>query len=330
MNILIPRLNPPGNHLTSTDAQSTKEPAARYCYEVTLTHALNKPFVCCLKPLRFRWQEHLKRHLRGRHTNEKPFVCTECGEKCSRPDNLLQYIHTHSSETEPAIIRNEDVALRPTRSQRVCKRYSSSRTYGQGLCSARCVKPKFDPCRTKPPAVSRPDQGASRKPPAASHKNPTKPGILQRRLCAGVPKPSNMVSSRNPSARDANPVAGPLSPRRPFSGSTQPTEGSEDHLPPVREVRGEHDDGIDYRRSHACTYEPVSLMALRRPEHPTRSLRFRQGRRQRRPCPISLDCSGHGGPRRKEAEGSLDVPSPRATGRDKGPPRVLRADLHQP
>jgi hypothetical protein len=53
--------------------------------------------VCELCNRRFRRQEHLKRHYRSLHTQEKPFECNECGKKFSRSDNLAQHARTHGS-----------------------------------------------------------------------------------------------------------------------------------------------------------------------------------------------------------------------------------------
>ncbi|KAK8088863.1 cutinase G-box binding protein [Apiospora hydei] len=54
-------------------------------------------FVCELCNRRFRRQEHLKRHYRSLHTQDKPFECHECGKKFSRSDNLAQHARTHGS-----------------------------------------------------------------------------------------------------------------------------------------------------------------------------------------------------------------------------------------
>lgn len=62
----------------------------------TLEYDASKQFVCSYCLRRFRRQEHLKRHFRSLHTNEKPFDCTLCGKKFSRSDNLAQHIKTHS------------------------------------------------------------------------------------------------------------------------------------------------------------------------------------------------------------------------------------------
>jgi len=58
-----------------------------------------KLFICsvlgCEK--RFRRSEHLKRHARSLHTQEKPYVCTlpGCNKKFSRSDNLNQHLRVH-------------------------------------------------------------------------------------------------------------------------------------------------------------------------------------------------------------------------------------------
>ncbi|KAF4123520.1 hypothetical protein GMORB2_6221 [Geosmithia morbida] len=63
----------------------------------SLTDDPSKTFVCELCNRRFRRQEHLKRHYRSLHTQEKPFECEECGKKFSRSDNLAQHGRTHGS-----------------------------------------------------------------------------------------------------------------------------------------------------------------------------------------------------------------------------------------
>lgn len=62
----------------------------------SLTEDPSKTFVCDLCNRRFRRQEHLKRHYRSLHTQEKPFECSECGKKFSRSDNLVQHARTHA------------------------------------------------------------------------------------------------------------------------------------------------------------------------------------------------------------------------------------------
>ncbi|RDW81316.1 putative C2H2 transcription factor (Seb1) [Aspergillus mulundensis] len=63
----------------------------------SLTDDPSKTFVCTLCSRRFRRQEHLKRHYRSLHTQDKPFECGECGKKFSRSDNLAQHARTHAA-----------------------------------------------------------------------------------------------------------------------------------------------------------------------------------------------------------------------------------------
>ncbi|KAL4928852.1 putative C2H2 transcription factor (Seb1) [Aspergillus undulatus] len=65
----------------------------------SLTDDPSKTFVCTLCSRRFRRQEHLKRHYRSLHTEDKPFECGECGKKFSRSDNLAQHARTHATNT---------------------------------------------------------------------------------------------------------------------------------------------------------------------------------------------------------------------------------------
>lgn len=73
---------------TSTNRRGRKQ---------SLTEDPSKTFVCNLCSRRFRRQEHLKRHYRSLHTQDKPFECNECGKKFSRSDNLAQHARTHGS-----------------------------------------------------------------------------------------------------------------------------------------------------------------------------------------------------------------------------------------
>ncbi|OAP54970.1 hypothetical protein AYL99_10670 [Fonsecaea erecta] len=72
-------------------------PANRRGRKQSLTEDPSKTFVCTLCSRRFRRQEHLKRHYRSLHTQDKPFECNECGKKFSRSDNLAQHARTHGS-----------------------------------------------------------------------------------------------------------------------------------------------------------------------------------------------------------------------------------------
>lgn len=72
-------------------------PANRRGRKQSLTEDPSKTFVCELCNRRFRRQEHLKRHYRSLHTQDKPFECHECGKKFSRSDNLAQHARTHGS-----------------------------------------------------------------------------------------------------------------------------------------------------------------------------------------------------------------------------------------
>ncbi|RMZ91680.1 hypothetical protein DV736_g1094, partial [Chaetothyriales sp. CBS 134916] len=72
-------------------------PTNRRGRKQSLTEDPSKTFVCTLCSRRFRRQEHLKRHYRSLHTQDKPFECNECGKKFSRSDNLAQHSRTHGS-----------------------------------------------------------------------------------------------------------------------------------------------------------------------------------------------------------------------------------------
>ncbi len=81
----------------NTPAQSSQPGASRRGRKQSLTEDPSKTFICTLCSRRFRRQEHLKRHYRSLHTQDKPFECNECGKKFSRSDNLAQHARTHGS-----------------------------------------------------------------------------------------------------------------------------------------------------------------------------------------------------------------------------------------
>jgi hypothetical protein len=77
----------------------------------SLTEDPSKTFVCELCNRRFRRQEHLKRHYRSLHTQDKPFECHECGKKFSRSDNLAQHARTHGSGAVHLDLINDPEAM---------------------------------------------------------------------------------------------------------------------------------------------------------------------------------------------------------------------------
>ncbi|KAL1898058.1 hypothetical protein Cpir12675_002076 [Ceratocystis pirilliformis] len=81
----------------SASPTAVAAPSSRRGRKQSLTEDPSKTFVCDLCNRRFRRQEHLKRHYRSLHTQEKPFECTDCGKKFSRSDNLAQHARTHGS-----------------------------------------------------------------------------------------------------------------------------------------------------------------------------------------------------------------------------------------
>ncbi|KAL8370806.1 hypothetical protein RB595_000917 [Gaeumannomyces hyphopodioides] len=85
-------------------------PTSRRGRKQSLTEDPSKTFKCELCDRRFRRQEHLKRHYRSLHTQDKPFECHECGKKFSRSDNLTQHARTHGSGAIPLnLIEDGDV-----------------------------------------------------------------------------------------------------------------------------------------------------------------------------------------------------------------------------
>ncbi|EEP77612.1 predicted protein [Uncinocarpus reesii 1704] len=89
--------NQPSTNASGTSVPPPVVPVSRRGRKQSLTDDPSKTFVCSLCSRRFRRQEHLKRHYRSLHTEEKPFECTECGKKFSRSDNLAQHARTHGN-----------------------------------------------------------------------------------------------------------------------------------------------------------------------------------------------------------------------------------------
>lgn len=81
----------------NSDLNTERPLVTRRGRKQSLTEDLSKTFVCELCNRRFRRQEHLKRHYRSLHTQDKPFECHECGKRFSRSDNLSQHARTHGS-----------------------------------------------------------------------------------------------------------------------------------------------------------------------------------------------------------------------------------------
>lgn len=86
---------PPSTDGSCTDSEPAPVSVNRRGRKQSLTEDPSKTFVCTLCSRRFRRQEHLKRHYRSLHTQDKPFECHECGKKFSRSDNLAQHSRTH-------------------------------------------------------------------------------------------------------------------------------------------------------------------------------------------------------------------------------------------
>jgi hypothetical protein len=87
------------NSVISSESGNTpsNQPVNRRGRKQSLTDDPSKTFVCEICNRRFRRQEHLKRHYRSLHTDQKPFECHDCGKKFSRSDNLSQHARTHGS-----------------------------------------------------------------------------------------------------------------------------------------------------------------------------------------------------------------------------------------
>ncbi|OAA68618.1 c2h2 transcription factor [Niveomyces insectorum RCEF 264] len=81
----------------NNDASTAPTATSRRGRKQSLTDDPSKIFACDLCNRKFRRQEHLKRHYRSLHTQDKPFNCEECGKKFSRSDNLAQHARTHGA-----------------------------------------------------------------------------------------------------------------------------------------------------------------------------------------------------------------------------------------
>lgn len=133
-----------------------------------------KQFVCEIKGCgkRFRRSEHLKRHIRSLHTNEKPYQCDRCMKRFSRSDNLAQHSRIHKAgaaarTNESTAGVNGAVASGSNNAQRRHpQKYACSdmvndlaQNGAAGLASANDMIPEHSPCMSataalQPPAVS--------------------------------------------------------------------------------------------------------------------------------------------------------------------------------
>lgn len=94
-SLSVPHSHASAHSDCSTDSEPAPVSVNRRGRKQSLTEDPSKTFVCTLCSRRFRRQEHLKRHYRSLHTQDKPFECHECGKKFSRSDNLAQHARTH-------------------------------------------------------------------------------------------------------------------------------------------------------------------------------------------------------------------------------------------
>ncbi|CAO3578034.1 unnamed protein product [Absidia cylindrospora] len=96
------QLSPPSPTIPSSAMTNRRRPPIRT--STTRTNKEKRTFACQVEECGkvFKRSEHLKRHIRSIHTNEKPFECPyqQCQKRFSRSDNLNQHIriHRHSSK----------------------------------------------------------------------------------------------------------------------------------------------------------------------------------------------------------------------------------------
>lgn len=90
---------PPGVELRPRDTAKSRTRGRKEDKAKDMVDEL-KIFVCGYCSRRFKRQEHLRRHFRSLHTQEKPFECPFCAKKFSRTDNLAQHVKVHKQEEE--------------------------------------------------------------------------------------------------------------------------------------------------------------------------------------------------------------------------------------
>ncbi|EER32828.1 predicted protein [Candida tropicalis MYA-3404] len=95
-----PSISPTSSNVTKE--QVPKKPAAtkserkKSTHSVALTPNAQGAFPCNECDKQFKRSEHLKRHQRSVHSNDRPFPCKYCEKKFSRSDNLAQHLKTHT------------------------------------------------------------------------------------------------------------------------------------------------------------------------------------------------------------------------------------------
>ncbi|CAH7687379.1 expressed protein, partial [Phakopsora pachyrhizi] len=99
-NLLIGLQSVPGGQAFDPNLNPNAE-TVKYC-ELTKTGKPKKIFICQVKGCGkcFKRSEHLKRHVRSIHTNDKPYNCPwiACMKSFSRHDNLNQHLRVHRVE----------------------------------------------------------------------------------------------------------------------------------------------------------------------------------------------------------------------------------------
>jgi len=64
----------------------------------SLSSGVVKKYDCTICGKKFRRSEHLKRHNRSLHSEDKPYECFGCGKHFSRGDNMRQHARIHEKE----------------------------------------------------------------------------------------------------------------------------------------------------------------------------------------------------------------------------------------
>ena len=75
---------------------------------------MKRTHVCDVCSHAFIQMGDLKKHMRSKHTNEKPFVCNQCGKRFARSDYLLKHTRVHrKTDQQQAAANLESVQDEP-------------------------------------------------------------------------------------------------------------------------------------------------------------------------------------------------------------------------
>jgi uncharacterized Zn finger protein (UPF0148 family) len=150
---------------------------------------------CSVCSSTFRRPEHLRRHLRS-HTDDKPFVCPNCGKGFARSDTLHRHELSHEANGGGPIHQTTD------RSFRACFRCATARVRcsGEAVC-ARCQNRGFDceyPSKRRKKSAASNAQGLEGASPSDDDDHSTAdysdPGMMQPRAAQAIPRSTDVTS----------------------------------------------------------------------------------------------------------------------------------------